>query len=538
MSLELQISGMTCDACARHVRDTLQQAGARAVEVDWRAGRATVEPDGASTAALAGALDGTNYRVQHIVEPAGPDDQNVGDFEYDLAIIGSGGGAFAAAIAARRRELRVVMIERGVVGGTCVNVGCIPSKALLAAAESRHRAAHGRFPGISTAAGPVELAALVAAKDDIVGELRQHKYIELAGEYGFEIIEGDARFVDGPAVEVDGHRVEAAHYLVASGAETDVPNAPGLADSGYLTSTTAMELEKLPRSMIVIGGGYVAMEQAQLFAHLGVEVTMLVRSTIARGEEPEVSDTIREAFEAEGIRVHEGMTPERVEREGDEVVVWAPGREVRAEHLLVATGRRPRTAGLGLEDVGVRVGERGEIAVDDDLSTSHPRVWGAGDVTGHPQFVYVAAKHGALVVENAFERAGRRVDYSALPRITFTNPTIASAGLTEAQAHQRGLDCECRVLPLQHLPRALVNRDTRGLIKLVAERGTGRLLGAHVLADEAGDVIATAVYALHQQMTVHEMAGLWCPYLTMAEGLKLAAQTFTRDVSKLSCCAA
>ncbi len=370
MSLELQISGMTCDACAQQVRDALQQAGARAVEVDWRAGWATVEADGASTVALAGALEGTNYRVQHIVEPAGPEEENAGEFEYDLAIIGSGGGAFAAAIAARRRELRVVMIERGVVGGTCVNVGCIPSKAMLAAAESRHRAAHGRFSGINTDAGPVDLVALVAAKDDIVGELRQHKYIELAGEYGFEIIEGDARFVDGPAVEVDGHRVEAAHYLVATGAEPHVPDVPGLTDSGYLTSTTAMELEELPTSMIVVGGGYVAMEQAQLFAHLGVEVTMLVRSRIARGEEPEVSDTIREAFEAEGIRVHEGTTPERVARAGDEVVVWAPGREVRAEHLLVATGRRPRTAGLGLEDVGVRVGERGEMVVDDDLSTA------------------------------------------------------------------------------------------------------------------------------------------------------------------------
>jgi len=538
VSLELQISGMTCDACAQQVRDALQQAGARAVQVDWRAGRATVEPDGASTAALAGALDGTNYRMQHMVEPAGPDDENAGDFEYDLAIIGSGGGAFAAAIAARRRELRVVMIERGVVGGTCVNVGCIPSKAMLAAAESRHRAAHGRFPGISTDAGSVDLAALVAAKDDIVGELHQHKYIELAGEYGFEIIEGDARFVDGPAVEVDGHRVEAAHYLVATGAEPDVPNVPGLADSGYLTSTTAMQLVELPESMIVIGGGYVAMEQAQLFAHLGVEVTMLVRSRIARGEEPEVGDTIREAFEAEGIRVHEGMTPERVAREGDEVVVSASGREVRAEHLLVATGRRPRTAGLGLEDVRVRVGKRGEIAVDDDLSTSNPRVWGAGDVTGHPQFVYVAAKHGALVVENAFERAGRRVDYSALPRITFTNPTIASAGLTEAQAHRRGLDCECRVLPLEQVPRAIVSRNTRGLVKLVAERDTGRIVGAHIVGDGAGDVILAASLAIQTGMTVDQLAAGWNPYLTLGEGLHLAAQAFSRDPAMLSCCAA
>jgi mercuric reductase len=275
--------------------------------------------------------------------------------EYDLAIVGSGGGAFAAAIAARRRELRVVMLERGVVGGTCVNVGCIPSKALLAAAESRHRAAHGRFPGISTDAGTADMAALVAAKDDIVGELRQSKYVDLAAEYGFELVEGNARFVEGPALAVGGRRIEAAHYLVATGAEPAIPAVPGLAGSGYLTSTTAMELDHLPEAVIVIGGGYVAMEQAQLFAHLGTEVTMLVRSTLARGEEPEVAEVIREAFGAGGIRVDEWVTPDGVRRDRNDVVVRAGGRELRAENVLVATGRRPNTGGLGLQDIGVEV---------------------------------------------------------------------------------------------------------------------------------------------------------------------------------------
>jgi mercuric reductase len=465
--------------------------------------------------------------------------------EYDLAIVGSGGGAFAAAIAARRRELRVAMLEGSVVGGTCVNVGCIPSKALLAAAESRHRAAHGRFPGISTDAGPADMAALVAAKDDIVGELRQSKYVDLAAEYGFELVEGNARFVEGnarfvegPALAVGDRRIEAAHYLVATGAEPAIPAVPGLAGSGYLTSTTAMELDHLPEAVIVIGGGYVAMEQAQLFAHLGTRVTVLVRSTLARGEEPEVAEAIREAFEAEGISVHERVTPDEVRREGHEVVVLAGESELRADHVLVAAGRRPRTEGLGLEDIGVALGRRGEIVVDDDLSTGHPRVWAAGDVTGHPQFVYVAAKHGGLVVENAFESAGKRVDYSALPRITFTNPTIASAGLTEAHAHEHGLDCECRVLALEHVPRAIVSRNTTGLVKLVAERERGRIVGAHIVGDGAGDVILAASLAIQMGMSVEQLAAGWNPYLTLGEGLYLAAQSFSRDPSKLSCCAA
>jgi len=538
MSVELVVSGMTCDACEQHVTEALKQAGATDVSVDWRGGHATVEPNGATNSELASALDGTKYRVQRISEPSSPSDIASGDYEYDLAVVGSGGGAFAAAIAARGRDLRVVMVERDIVGGTCVNIGCIPSKALLAAAEARHRATHGRFPGISTDAGPVDMAALVGAKDDIVSELRRSKYIDLADEYGFELVEGNARFIDGPVLDVDGRRIEAAHFLVATGAEPHIPDVPGLADSGYLTSTTAMELAELPKSLLVIGGGYVAMEQAQLFAHLGTKVTLLVRSTLARGEEPEVADVIREAFEAEGISVREGVTPERVARDGAAVVVSADGQEFRAEHMLVATGRRPRTDGLGLEDIGVGVGPASEVVVDADLSTSNARVWAAGDVTGHPQFVYVAAKHGGLVVENAFEGSGRRLDYSALPRITFTNPTIASAGLTEAQAHEQGLDCECRVLPLEHVPRAIVSRNMLGLVKLVAERESGRIVGVHIVGDGAGDVILAGSLAIQTGMTVEQLASGWNPYLTLGEGLHLAAQSFTRDPSKLSCCAA
>jgi mercuric reductase len=538
MSVELHITGMTCDACGRHVAKALQAVGAADVSVDWQLGRASVEPNGGSNTDLAHALDGTKYRVQRVVEPSAGEPDHAADYEYDLAIVGSGGGAFAAAIAARRRELRVVMIERGVVGGTCVNVGCIPSKALLAAAEARHRAGHSRFPGIRTDAGKADMATLVGAKDDLVADMRQSKYIEIAEEYGFELAQGNARFIAGPALDVDGRRIEAAHYLVATGAEPHIPNVPGLADSGYLTSTTAMELDHVPETLLVIGGGYVAMEQAQLFAHLGTQVTMLVRSQLARGEEPEVTEVIREAFEAEGITVHEGVTADEVRRDGDEVVILGHEHEFRAKHVLVATGRTPRTAGLGLQDIGVEVGPRHEVVIDDDLSSSHPRVWAAGDVTGHPQFVYVAAKHGGLVVENAFDRAGKRLDYSALPRITFTNPTIASAGLTESQAEQQGLECECRVLGLEHVPRAIVSRNLRGLVKVVAEREGGRIVGVHIVGDGAGDVILAGSLAIQTGMTVEQLTAGWNPYLTLGEGLYLAALSFHRDPSMLSCCAA
>jgi mercuric reductase len=299
-----------------------------------------------------------------------------------------------------------------------------------------------------------------------------------------------------------------------------------------------MELDYLPDSMLVIGGGYVAIEQAQLFAHLGTRVTVLVRSRLARREEPEIAAGIRDVFARDGISVVEHTIPGEVRRDGDEVAVAADGREFRAEQLLVATGRRPRTDGLGLHAAGVQVGPSEEILVGADMSTSHPRIWAAGDVTGHPQFVYVAATQGAIAVENAFEHAERRIDYSAMPRITFTSPTIASAGITEAEAHGNGIDCECRVLDLDNVPRAIVSRNTHGLVKLVAERDSGRVLGVHLLADGAGDAILAGVYAIEAQRTIDDLADSWNPYLTIGEAIHLAALSFTRDPSRLSCCAA
>lgn len=466
---------------------------------------------------------------------------------YDVAIIGSGGGAFAAAIAARGRDASVVMVERGTVGGTCVNTGCVPSKALLAAAEARHVALDDRFPGIRTSAEDVVMAELIAGKAALVATMQAEKYVNLATDYGWEIVAGSAQFIDGPALEVtlnDGgtRGIEARHYVVATGSAPWVPQIDGLGDIGYLTSTTAMELNQLPGTLLVIGGNYVGLEQAQLFSRLGSKVTVVeTLERLAPGEEPEISDVLTGVFLDEGIDVLVSSTVTRVHRDGEDVVATVRTRggerEVRAEQLLVATGRRPVSDGLGLDVVGVKVGERGEVVVDSQLRTTNPQIWAAGDVTGHPQFVYVAGAHGSLVIDNALGDAGRTLDYTYLPRVTFTTPNIAAVGLTDAQTEQIDVECTCRVLPLEYVPRALVNRDTRGLVKIVAERDSGRVLGVHVISANAGDVILAGVYALAAGFTVEQMATMWCPYLTMGEGLKLAAQTFTRDVSKLSCCA-
>ncbi len=457
---------------------------------------------------------------------------------YDLAIIGSGGAAFAAAITATGHGASVAMVERGQLGGTCVNVGCVPSKALLAAADARHVAAAQPFPGIATSAGPVDAAALIGGKDALVEQLRADKYVELAADYGWQIVPGSASFTDGPVLDV-----AADQYLVATGSAPWVPPIPGLAGAGYLTSATALELDEIPRSLIVLGGNAVGLEMAQLFTRLGARVSIVeALDRLAPFEEPEISAALRGVLTDEGISVHTGATVTTVTRDHGRYTVSlaAAGQlsDLHAEQLLVATGRRPVTTGLTLDVVGVKTGERGEIILDEQQRSTNPRIWAAGDVTGAPQFVYVAAAQGTLAADNALSAAGRTLDYTALPRVTFTSPQIASVGLTDSQAVAAGLRCDCRVLPLQYVPRALVNRDTRGLVKIVAEAGTGRLLGVHALADGAGDLITAAGYALSAGMTVEQLADTWAPYLTMSEALKLAAQTFTRDVAKLSCCAA
>ncbi len=459
--------------------------------------------------------------------------------QYDLAVVGSGSAGFAAAIAASNRGLRVVMVERGTIGGTCVNVGCIPSKALLAAADARQVAAESRFPGVATSAAPTNMERLIAGKAEIVAGLRKEKYEDLAADYGWEVRRGDARFVAGPALEVDGERIDASRYLVATGAAPWVPPVPGLAETGYLTSTSALELDEVPDSLVVVGGNYVGLELGQTFARLGSAVTLIeALDRLAPGEEPELSETITQVLADEGVDIWTSAVLAEVAREDGKVVArMADGRQARADAILMATGRRPVTDGLGLEAAGVATGRLGEVVVDEGLRTTNPRIWAAGDVTGAPQFVYVAGAHGTLVVDNAFGDAGRTIDYTHLPRVTFTTPNLAAVGLTDAQAADAGIECTCRVLPLSAVPRAIVNRDTRGVVKVVADARSDRVVGIHLAAANAGDAILAATYALEAGMTTEQLAKTWAPYLTMAEGIKLAAQSFRTDVSKLSCCA-
>lgn len=461
---------------------------------------------------------------------------------YDLAVIGAGSAGFSAAITAAEQGASVALIGHGTIGGTCVNVGCVPSKTMIRAAEALHGArAASRFPGLVGEAYVDDWHGLIAAKDNLVSTLRQKKYADLLPEYdGIAYLEGAAR-LNGAGVLVEGDPVAAEKIIIATGGRPAVPPIPGIETVSYLTSTTLLELKKFPKSLIVIGGGYIGAELAQMMARMGVEVTVVCRSRLLPQVEPEVSDALAAAFRAEGITLYCGITYDacREDETGVTICVSEGGElvELTAERLLVATGRTPNTETLGLAKAGVVQDGRGAIVIDDRMRTSKADVYAAGDVTNRDQFVYMAAYGAKLAALNALNGDSLYYDNSAMPWVVFTDPQVAGVGLSEAAAKAAGHEIKTSIVPLDQVPRALAARDTRGLIKLVADAKTDRLLGGQILAPEGADSIQALAMALKFGMTAKALGETIFPYLTTVEGLKLAAQTFDKDVAKLSCCA-
>lgn len=435
----------------------------------------------------------------------------------------------------------MTMIERGTLGGTCVNVGCVPSKIMLKAAQVARLQGHHPFEGVGRGPVPIDRAAMVAQQQGRVEELRRAKYEDLvAASSRIRLLRGAASFADAGTLQVEANgeatTLTTDRILLATGASPAIPPVPGLAGSPYWTSTEALVAEEVPEHLIVLGGGFVALELGQAFRRLGARVTILARSTLLSGEEPLLGEGLSEAFAAEGIDVRLYTVPLGVEHRNGRFTVELGNETLEGDHLLVATGRRPNTADLRLDRPGVETDASEAIVVDEGLRTSAPHVWAVGDCTNLPQLVYVAAAAGTRAVIG-MTGGHAALDLAAMPTVVFTDPQAAWVGLTEGEAQRRGRSVEARVLPLDQVPRALANFETRGFMKLVAETGSGRLLGAQILADGAGEVVQAAALAIRRRLTVHDLADQLFPYLTMVEGLKLAAQTFTKDVSQLSCCA-
>jgi mercuric reductase len=461
---------------------------------------------------------------------------------YDLAVIGAGSAGFSAAITAADQGAQVALIGHGTIGGTCVNVGCVPSKALIRATEAVHHANNAsRFAGVSAKGHVADWAALRQQKDELVGSLRQAKYIDLLPAYnGVAYLEGMAKLGNG-GVSLDGQHIKAGKVIIATGSREFVPPIPGMKDVLYLTSTSAFELDELPDSMIILGGGYIGCELAQMFARAGVKITILFRSRLLPEGEPEISEALATYLGDEGIRVQQVQSYDHIEQTDNGIIlsVQIDGKpqKLNSQHLLLSAGRVANTSGLGLADVGVEILPNGGIKVDDNMRTTKAGVYAAGDVTGRDQFVYMAAYGAKIAALNAMNGDALVYDNAAMPAVVFTDPQVGSVGMTEASARAQGVQVKISVLALDNVPRALAARDIRGLIKLVADEGTGKLLGAHILAPEGADSIQTAALAIKQGMTYGELGEMIFPYLTTVEGLKLAAQTFDMDVSKLSCCA-
>ena len=571
------VEGMTCLRCARSVEQALTRVpGVERASVIYPAKHATVIAGAdVDLATLRAAVTDAGYRA--VADPDfdpgrdsadGSAASRDGAVDYDLVIVGSGGAGVAAAIRASELGATAAIVERAeVIGGTCVNVGCIPSKNLIEAAHHYHAARAG-FPGIAPCTPELAWAQVLEQKRALIASLRQTKYSDVLAAYeNVALLEGDASLLpatgNGAAVvriaaRAGGFRdLRARVVVLATGTRPALPPIPGLAEAAadadrVFDSTSAMEMERLPASLLVLGAGAIGLELGQAFRRFGVHVVMVeAMERILPTESAEVSAALADALGAEGMELHTGTRVTRVELTATgvrlEVAQGSLVGYLEAERLLVATGRTPNVEGLWLEAAGVQADARGFVTVDEYMRTSNPLVFAAGDVTGGPGYVYVAALEGGIAAQAALAAAGVTdasgdaapiaADLRTVPRVTFTDPQVAAVGLTEAEARAAGLAPQATSLSVDALPRAAVSYRRRGMITLVSEVGTDRLLGAHLVAPNAGDVIGEAALAIRFGLTTPDIISTLHPYLTWGEALKLAAQTFTKDVTKLSCCA-
>lgn len=543
---KISIQGMTCTSCEEHVTRALKNSGAKDIKTSYREGK--IEFDLADTVEIENikkAIEQTHYQIEKIEEISSQPVlalKNEKDYDYDFLIIGSGSAAFSAAIKATEYGARVGMVERDTIGGTCVNIGCIPSKTLIRAGSINQLVKENPFNGLKTTAGEVDLKALVKQKDELVDTLRQQKYIDLIDEYGFDLIEGEAKFVADNAIEVNGEKLTAKRFLVATGATSFIPEILGIEHVDYLTSTTLLELEEVPERLTVIGSGYIGLELGQLFHNLGAEVTLVQRSKqLLKNYEPEVSAAVEKALHERGIQVITGINYDHIVQDGDikKLTLTENGiqKTIESDQVLVATGRSPNTDALNLSAANVDIGENHEILMNEYGQTSNDRIYTAGDVTLGPQFVYVAAYEGKIVADNAIGGLNKKIDLSVVPGVIFTNPGVGTVGLTEKQAKDIGIDVKTSIIDLDNVPRALINHDTTGLIKLVVNTQNQQIVGVHIVAKNAGEVIYAGTLAVKFRLTIEGFTDTMAPYLTMVEGLKLAALGYNNDISKLSCCA-
>ena len=469
------------------------------------------------------------------------------EHDFDFVILGQGSAAFAAAIKADELGMKTAMVggkatPGAVIGGTCVNVGCMPSKRLITVGTLFYNGAHNSFEGIRYGKGRMNFKRIIQEKDALVSKFRKEKYADvLKNLKNVTYYPSRARFASRNDIKVGKATLRAEKSLIATGARANVPKISGIEDIDYLTNEEALSLKELPRSLCVIGGRALGLEFAQMFAQLGTKVTILQRSDrILPEDEPEVSEGLARYLEDAGVRIMTKVKIERIDMRGKAktINITSDGvpEQIVCDQLLLATGRRPNTDYLNLEDAGVKTDGAGFVVVDNQMRTSAPNIWAAGDVTGEPMLETIAAKEGSAAVHNAFNSNKRMINFTEVPSAVFTYPEVARVGLTEAEANNKGIKCSCGILPFELVPKAHVIGDTRGLVKLVASHQNKQILGVHIVAPHAADMIHEGVLAVKNGLTIDDIIDTVHVFPTLSESIKLAAQSFYMDVRKMSCC--
>lgn len=544
-AFRFDITGMTCDHCAASVEKILEgKPGILSKKVDYQTGVGTVVIDESRTTpeAVANIINGSkNYRAQ--LSAANGKQGN----QFDLIIIGGGSAAFSAAIKAEELGLSTLMVNGGLpFGGTCVNVGCVPSKNLIRAAETVRHASHSNFSGIRSKGADIDFQKIIQDKKALVTTMQQKKYMDVVeGFQHLKMVEGWAKFEDDKTIIVNGKdRYTALKFLIATGATTNVPGIEGLKDVGYLTNVSLFDLEKQPESLTIMGAGYIGLEIAMAYNRLGTKVRIIeFTDRVLRTQMPDVSEELERQMRSEGIEILPNFRAVKFERQGGQTIIHCKCPDGSTTQILepgsivVASGTRPNTQDMGLENIGLRLTKNGHIEVNGKMETNLPNIYGVGDVTNTPAFVYTAAYEGKIAVENAFTAAGNQADYTSLPWVVFTDPQIAGVGMDEVQAEAQGILFEVSKITLDNVPRSIAANDTRGFIKLIRNPETDRLLGARIVAPEGGELATALSYAVKFGIPVTALAESFHPYLTLSEGIKLAAIGFTKDVRELSCCA-
>ena len=446
----------------------------------------------------------------------------------DLCVIGAGSGGLSVAAGAVQMGASVVLIERGKMGGDCLNYGCVPSKALLAAAHAAHDiGAAARF-GIEGTLAEVDRARVHKHIHGVIAGIAPHDSVERFEGLGVRVIQAHGRFTGPREVVADGIAVRARRFVIATGSQPMVPPVPGLDETPYLTNETVFDLDHTPAHLIVMGGGPIGVELAQAHRRLGSRVTVVEMAAMLRNDDPELVAVVRARLRDEGVDILENTKVARVAgAEGAVTVTVADEsgeRAIAGSHLLVAAGRAPSLADLGLEAAGIEAGRQG-IAVDTRLRSANKRVFAIGDVAGRYQFTHMANYHAGIVLRNALFRLPAKVDERAVPWITFTDPELAQVGATEAQARAAGGRVAVLRFPFAENDRARAERDTGGLVKAIVG-GRGRILGAGIVGTGAGELIQSWELAIRARLGIGAMAGLIVPYPTRAEASQRAAGSY------------